>query len=45
MAKRKRESIHRGGDDKYSLIPRGHDYKPYILIQDVITDVIITADF
>lgn len=35
MAKRKRESIHRGGEDKYSLIPRGQAYKPYILIQDV----------
>lgn len=35
MAKRKRENIHRGDEDKYSLIAHGQDYKPYILIQDV----------
>lgn len=35
MAKRKRDNTHRGKEDAYSLISRGKDYKPYILIQDV----------
>ncbi len=35
MAKRKRDGIHRGAEDKYSLIAHGQAYKPYILIQDV----------
>ena len=35
MAKRKRNNTHRGNEDNYSLIPRGKDYKPCILIQDV----------
>lgn len=35
MAKRRRNSAHRGGEAHYALIPRGKAYKPYIVIQDV----------
>jgi hypothetical protein len=35
MAKRKRTNIHRSIEDRYDLIPRGKEYKPFILIQDI----------
>lgn len=35
MAKRKRNNIHRSNEDNYSLISRGKEYKPYIVIQDI----------
>ncbi len=35
MAKRRRGSTNRGGEDHFNLIPRGKAYKPYIVIQDV----------
>ena len=35
MAKRRRDNIHRGSEDHYTLISRGKSYKPYIVIQDV----------
>lgn len=35
MAKRKRTGSSTGKEDRYSLIPQGKDYKPFIVIQDV----------
>jgi len=35
MAKRKRTNIHRGNENRYTLIPRGKAYQPFILIQDI----------